>query len=246
MVPTPAKRTSLSFALDLSPVSDSAWRLHPEGPISQMPWRCPKPTVQSPSSSPPRPPCPTRRPPPIPKTRFPDTSVPEPEPDLPAKVLAQLVASLESGKDINNLKSSLQSDGDPSSTKQEASEAKTNQSLEDYPPPPSLHKVNTQHSHHSSKNSAPHSYAFAGGRSHKASVTSTRSSSSRRMTTEEKMSEVDAFFELDDDEEGGNVAATPSVVSCFAAHPSAERGMPELKRSTGASEKPKGGIETDV
>jgi hypothetical protein len=215
MEPTPAQRT-YSLAFDPRPLPDTPWRLKPEEPLSETPWYWPKPVIASPSPSPPRPPHPTRQPPPVPDVQSPGTGATEmfPEPELPPELLAQLVASLEGGKDINNLKHNRHSDSMAPGTGTQARQPERDQLLEHYPPPPSLQQINTQHSHHSSKNSAGHSYAFAGGRSHKASLTST-GSSSRRMTTEEKMSEVDEFFGLEDDEDGGPVAVTASASSGY-------------------------------
>ena len=199
MAPASTQQT-VSRATDSSPVSgDSPWRLKLDEPISQMPWRRSKLDIASPSPSPCRPPPPSRPPPPIPVTQ-PDTGITEPfpQPELPTNVLAHLIASLEGGKDINNFKHKLQAGGMPASMNMQGHESATHQLSEHHQPPPPLQMIDTQHSHHSSKNSAGHSYAFAGGRGHKASVTSTSSSRSRRMTTEEKLSEVDAFFGLDD------------------------------------------------
>jgi hypothetical protein len=84
--------------------------------------------------------------------------------------------------------------------------------VEHFPTPAFLHDGSNQHSRHSSKNTTTQRYAYAGGRDHKASLTSTRSSGSRRMTTEEKMSEVDEFFGLDDDHDTGSpIDVTRSV-----------------------------------
>lgn len=186
----------------------------------------PEPTTSSPSASPPPPPAPTRTPPPIPGTvQPPCRAEPEevPELELPPSLLAQLIASLQAGEDINNLKQSLDSEatgrGVGIGIEAQAGDAEADQSVEHFPalpPPPPLQKVNTQHSHHSSKNSAGHSYAFAGGRSHKASLASTGSGSSRCMTTEEKMSEVDEFFGLDGDHDDGVPVAAGSVAGSQA------------------------------
>jgi hypothetical protein len=136
-----------------------------------------------------------------------------PEPEIPPDLLARLVASLEGGKDINNLKRDLHPEATASAMEAEPHQRTRDQLMEQYQPP--LQKTTTQHSHHSSKHSAGHSFAFAGGRSHKASLASTNSASSRRMTTEEKMSEVDEFFGLDDDEDGGAVVSAASTASGY-------------------------------
>ncbi|OIW28923.1 hypothetical protein CONLIGDRAFT_399505 [Coniochaeta ligniaria NRRL 30616] len=237
MVPTPVKQ-KISLALDPRPLSASPWRLMPDEALSQMPWRSANPTAASPSPSPPRPPPPTRPPPPIPiSTKSPDTAITEkfPEPELPPNVLAQLVASLQGGKDINNLKQALKSESTGFVMETQPSPPEAGLLLEHYPPPQSLQKINTPHSHHSSKNSAGHSYAFAVGRSHKASLTSTGSISSRRMTTEEKMSEVDEFFGLDGDDDGMPVVPTASVAGWSVAGEALVEGA-QVDRHVGVSD----------
>lgn len=201
VTPTPIKQP-VARTVDLSPLYDLPWPTVPEEDLAQMPRSVPKPTIASPSRSPPPPPAPTRTPPPIPSIQQPDRAKAEetPGPGLPPSLLAQLVASLQAGEDINNLKRSLGSEVTGRGVEAQAADTHGSQSVEHFPSLPPLQKINTQHSHHSSKNSAGHSYAFAGGRSHKASLTSTGSGSSRRLTTEEKMSEVDEFFGLDEDD----------------------------------------------
>lgn len=240
MVPTPVKRT-VSLGADSQSVSSVhvPWRIDADEPLSEIPWPWPKPAATSRSPSPPRPPVPTRPPPPIPSAGLssPDMSEKVREPELPHHVLAQLVASLEGGKDINNLKQNLQSDGAAPSTHAWAEQLERDRLADEHPRRPSMpQNDNTQHSHHSSKNSAGHSYVFAGGRSHKASLAST-GSSSRRMTMEEKMSEVDEFFAVDDDEEGVVLVATGDAEGgCRAGEVLVEGALVELNRLVGASE----------
>lgn len=221
MVSTPAKPTvSCAFGPRLRPASPLSVVLG--GALTQKPWRSQTPGIASSSPSPPRfkVPPPTRQPPPIPDIRPPDMAVTEifPEPELPLSVLEHLIASIRDGEDINNLKQTFKSRSAGLDTDTQASQLEADHLFEHCPPPPSLQKYNVQHSHHSSKNSAGHSYAFGGGRSHKASLTSTGSVSSRRMTTEEKMSEVDQFFGLDDvDDDGGPVVTTAPVAGSYIA-----------------------------
>lgn len=225
MVPTPIRRT-VPCAVDLSLVPDLPWLPMPDEELSQMPWRMPSHTVATPSLSPPPPPAPTRTPPPIPSIQPPDRAMADkcPESELPPYSLAQLVASLQAGKDINNLKQSRKPEPTGRGVDTQAPDSReADQSVEHFPPLPSLQKVDTQHSHHSSKNSAGHSYAFAGGRSHKASLTSTGSASSRRMTTEEKMSEVDEFFGLDGDDDAAPVATPDPGAGSYVV----SAGVPE-------------------
>ena len=209
MMPTPAQqRVSRAFEI-CPPMSDSPWRPLTHESVPQTPRRWHESTEFSLSPSPP-PPAPTRTPPPIPSTQPRGRAVAEkhPEPELPSHLLAQLVASLQAGKDINNLGQTSVSEEGGNGIEPQAPGLEVAQSPERFPSMPMLQKVNTHDSHHSSKNSAGHSYAFAGGRSHKASLISTASASSRRMTTEEKMSEVDEFFNFDGgDDDGGPVTA---------------------------------------
>ncbi|KAB5535081.1 hypothetical protein GE09DRAFT_1250142 [Coniochaeta sp. 2T2.1] len=149
----------------------------------------------------------------------PDMSMTEkgPEPPIPSNVIAALMASLESAKDINNLRQNAQPGGkDPTATAQ-SPEPVTDQFGDLFSPPPSLQKINTHHSHHSSKHSAGHSHAFNGGRSHKASVASSGSTSRELMTTEERMSEADEFFAMDDDDDGGHVVGALAISASYGA-----------------------------
>lgn len=228
MVSTPAK-PFVSCALNPRLRSASPLSVMPGAALTQKPCRSQTPGIASSSPSPPRfkVPPPTRQPPPIPDIRPPDMAVTEifPEPELPLSVLEHLIASIRDGEDINNLKETFKQDT-------QASQLEVDHLFEHCPPPPSLQKYNAQHSHHSSKNSAGHSYAFDGGRSHKASLASTGSVSSRRMTTEEKMSEVDEFFGLDDvdDDRGLVVTTAPVAGSCVAGGASVDSLM-EVSKS---------------
>ncbi|KAB5577599.1 hypothetical protein GE09DRAFT_1260300 [Coniochaeta sp. 2T2.1] len=221
MAPTSARRTASRFLdhYDPIPLSESPWRPMPGAELSQVPWRWSKSPDASPPPSPPRPPCPTRPPPPIPTVSHPDMSATEKslDPAIHSNVIAALMASLESAKDINNLRQNAQPGGkDPTATAQ-SPDPVPDQFGDLYSPPPSLQKIYTHHSHHSSKHSAGHSHAFNGGRSHKASVASSGSTSRELMTTEERMSEADEFFAMGYDDDGGHGLGTVSIATTYGA-----------------------------
>ena len=219
MAPTRTKRTVSGFLYhhEQIPLSESPWHPMPGKQLSQIPWRWSKPTHISPPPSPPRPPCPTRPPPPIPTVSRRIISVSEapPERELPPKVLASLMASLESANDINNLRQNARSSPKDARAIVRSPETVADQFGKLYSTPSALRMIETHHSHHTSEHSAGHRHTFNGGGYHKASVASSGNLSRELMTTEEKMSEADEFFATDDDDDSRHVLGTVAIAAAY-------------------------------